>query len=190
MQRTIFNPIFNDVCTFVHTAGEASGEYSEMDVTLGPFGGNPLHRHTAFEEIFTVREGILGLTVNGIDVTLRPGQSLVVKKNEAHRFFNAGAMPVKFNLQFVPGHTGAENMLRILYGLAQDGQTNNKGVPKSLTALAVLSDMGNSQLTGLMALLSPLLKLLAARGRRNGVERSLLDKYCSTAHDQPASATL
>lgn len=65
-----------------------------------------------------------------MNIILKPGEKITIQKGEAHRFYNSSNQPIKFNLQFTPGHTGAENMLRILYGLACDGMTNKKGIPK------------------------------------------------------------
>ena len=70
-------------------------------------------------------------------------------------------------------------MLRILYGLAEDGLANNKGIPKSLRTIALLGAMGDTSLTGLHSLLSPILVYLAVRSRERGLEKMLLGKYCS-----------
>jgi quercetin dioxygenase-like cupin family protein len=63
MERTIVNPVFKDVCPFLQTSAETNGRLSELEVTLGPGGGNPLHRHTGFTETFTAIEGNLGLSL-------------------------------------------------------------------------------------------------------------------------------
>ena len=178
MKKTIFNPIFKDTCTFLQTSEETNGEYTEIEVTLSPHGGNLLHKHTGFAETFTPIEGNLGPIVNGAKILLKPGEKLTIKQGEVHRFFNPDDLPIKFHLQFTPGHTGAENMLRILYGLAWDGMTNKKGIPKSLTTLAVLGEIGDSSVAGILSWLSPLLKRLAAYARSKGVDKVLLEKYC------------
>lgn len=59
MKKTVVNPIFKDTCTFLQTSAEANGAFSEMEVTLGPNGGNPLHRHAGFAETFLPIEGNL-----------------------------------------------------------------------------------------------------------------------------------
>ena len=178
MDSTIFNPIFKDTCTFLRTSAETNGKFSEMEVLLGPRGGNPLHIHTAFTETFTALDGNLGLTVNGAKIILKPGETITVQKREIHQFYNEGSEPVKFRLVFTPGHTGAENMLRIMYGLARDGMTNKKGIPKSLMTIAAVGEIGDSALAGLLSWLSPVLKILAARARRRGLDQALMEKYC------------
>ena len=178
MEKTIVNPIFKDTCTFLQTSAETNGAFSEMEVTLGANGGNPLHRHTGFAETFLPTEGNLGLVVNGMNIILKPGEKITVQKGEVHRFYNPGDQRIKFNLQFTPGHTGAENMLRILYGLACDGMTNKKGIPKDLITVAVVGEIGDSSVAGILSWLSPILKRLAVFGRRKGVDKVLLEKYC------------
>ncbi|MCD9018059.1 cupin domain-containing protein [Parachryseolinea silvisoli] len=178
LMDAIYNPIFKDTCTFVKTSAETQGEYSELEITLGPLGGNPLHKHTAFCETFTVLEGQLGVSLQGMDRILLPGESVTVEPGDIHRFFNPTNEDVTFRLLFTPGHTGAENMLRILYGLARDGETNKNGIPKSIVHLALCGEMGNSKLPGILSLISPLLKALAWYGKRNKVEQMLLEKYC------------
>jgi quercetin dioxygenase-like cupin family protein len=177
-QRTIVNPIFKDICTFLQTSVETNGRFSEMEVTLGSGGGNPLHRHTGFTETFTAIEGNLGLSLNSNEIVLKPGETVTVKKGEVHRFYNKGKQEVKFNLVFTPGHTGAENMLRIMYGLAQDGMTDKKGVPKSLMTIAVAGELGDSSLAGVLSLLSPILKIAAFFARKKGHDKMLFEKYC------------
>lgn len=179
MRREIYNPIFNDRCTFLRTSEETQGMFSEMIVELGGQGKNPMHKHTQFEETFIALEGNLGLNLGARKVILTPGERITVRKREPHCFFNPSNETIKFQLQFTPGHRGAENMLRILYGLAEDGLANDKGVPKSLRTIALLGAMGDTSLTGLHSLLSPLLDYLAVRSREKGLEKMLLAKYCS-----------
>src|SRR5687768_6035390 len=130
MQRVIYNPIFKDTVTFIRTAAETHGEISELEVTLGAEGGNPRHFHSQMDETFIAMEGNLGVHLNGKDHILKPGETVTVKTGDTHRFFNPGKETIKFHLTFVPGHTGAENMLRIIYGLACYGKADKKGIPK------------------------------------------------------------
>lgn len=57
MKRTIVNPLFNDVITYVKTSAESNGQVSEMELTLQPSGNNPshypLHYHKTYSETFT-----------------------------------------------------------------------------------------------------------------------------------------
>ena len=109
---------------------------------------------------------------------MKPGESYEVKKGVVHRFFNPGKTEIEFRNSVIPGHEGFENTLRILYGLASDGLYNDKGLPKSFTHLAICGIMSDMRLLGLMSLTTPLLKFIAFRARKKGVEQQLLDKYC------------
>ncbi len=181
MERTIYNPIFKDTVTFIRTSEETKGRVSEMEVTLGTGidAGTPPHTHTAFSEIFTAVDGELGVMSNGKKVILKPGETFIVHPGDVHNFYNPGDKPVKFQLQFKPGHTGMENTLRIMYGLARNGETDKKGIPKNLFVTAVLGEMSNTVLTGVLGLIAPLFKLLAVRARKKGIEKELLSRYCS-----------
>jgi mannose-6-phosphate isomerase-like protein (cupin superfamily) len=178
MDDIIYNPIFKDTVRFIKTSVQTEGKVSELEVKLGPKGGNPLHRHKAFAETFTAISGYLGLTVNGNKVLLKPGERITVQKGEVHQFFNPGSEPIKFNIQFTPGHTGAENMLRIMYGLARDGKTNSKGIPKNILVLALVGEIGDSALAGIMSVTTPIFKAIATIGRKKGIDKVLLENYC------------
>lgn len=179
MKRTIYNPVLQDTVVFVKTAAETHGAVSELEITLLPGGGTPLHYHTSYTETFTALTGTLGLELKrGRRLLLAPGESYVVKKGEVHRFFNPGDAPITFRNEVHAGHEGFENALRILYGLASDGLYSDQGIPKSLTHLAVCGLMSDMRLPGLGALATPLFRLLAARARKRGIEQQLLDAYC------------
>lgn len=187
MRDVIINPVFKDTCTFLKTAAQTRGAYSELEIVLGSKGKNPHHTHSAFSETFTVLEGRLGVSLNGKDIILSPGESITVDPGESHRFFNSDNTACKFRTVFRPGHTGMENMLRILYGLAADGKTNSEGVPNDIATIAILSEMGDTRLTGILALLTPVMRWLAAQGRRNGMERTLVETYCTEIQKQVSS---
>jgi hypothetical protein len=95
-----------------------------------------------------------------------------------HSFFNPTNKPIRFIASINPGHEGFENTLRIDYGLAEDGLTDKKSIPKSLTHKAIVACMSDMNIPGLFTLLYPLLKRIANKARANGEEQKLLDKYC------------
>ncbi|RDC66244.1 cupin domain-containing protein [Adhaeribacter pallidiroseus] len=176
--RTIVNPIFKDTATFIKRAVETDGKYSECEVTLLPGGKNVPHIHRKYSETFTALEGNLGVKAGGKTVILKPGETFTVPIGVVHYFFNPGPETIRFNLVLSPGFEGFEYMLRILYGLAQDGQTDKKGLPKSLALTALIAEMGDTSLPGIFVLLAPLLKFLAARARKRGEEERLMNRYC------------
>ena len=141
MQRTIINPFYKDTITFLETASETGHQYSLGELTLMPGGGNPPHYHTAFEETFIAVDGILGLQLRNRKVFLRPGEIYTVPIGVVHNFFNPGKEEITFRVRLTPGHQGMEYALRIAYGMATDGLTNDKGLPKSLMAAALVMEL-------------------------------------------------
>lgn len=176
MKRTIINPIFKDTVTFLQLAEESGNSITEAEITLMPGGENPLHYHKTFSETFTAVEGDLGIKLGKkVSRILKPGESYTVEPMSVHCFFNPTDQEIKFNVKIRPGHTGFEHSLRIIYGLAEDGLTDKKSVPKSLKHAAIILSMSDMNLPGLFTFMFPLLKWMAARAKSNGEEQKLMD---------------
>jgi quercetin dioxygenase-like cupin family protein len=178
-KRTFANPAINDAATFLKTSQETNGEYTLMEIDLGKSDGPPLHYHNAFSEKFEVKEGILYMQVGKEKKILKVGESVTVPAGTVHRFYNETNDDVKFHITLTPGHTGMENFIKIFYGLASDGLTDKKGKPKSFAHLAVALTISDSNAPGWMSLLSPVIRMVAKRAKKNGTEKWLLDTYCS-----------
>jgi quercetin dioxygenase-like cupin family protein len=179
MKRTIVNPIFKDTVTFIETAAESNGQVSDLELTLMPGGRNPLHYHKSYSETFTAIGGNVGVGLGRIKKKiLEPGNSYTVKPNNLHYFFNPTDKEIKFKTEIKPGHEGFENSLRILYGLAKDGLTNKKGIPKSIQDKAIVACMSDMNLPGFFTLIFPILKRIAKKAKASGAEQRLIDRYC------------
>jgi quercetin dioxygenase-like cupin family protein len=179
MKRTIVNPVIKDTATFLRTASESNSKLTEIEITLAAGGGNPMHYHKTYSETLTAVDGSLGVKLGKRKVRiLKPGESYTVKPMELHCFFNPSASEIKFNIRIEPGHEGFENTLRILYGLALDGLTDNKSIPKSLVHTAVIVEMSDMNAPGLLTLISPLLKLINSRAKAKGIDQQLIAQYC------------
>ncbi|MDN3657217.1 cupin domain-containing protein [Ferruginibacter paludis] len=178
-KRTFVNPAINDAATFLKTAAETNGAYTLLEIDLGKSDGPPLHYHKAFSEKFQVQEGILYLQVGKQKKILKAGESVTVPAGTPHRFYNEANDQVKFQITLQPGHTGMENFIKIFYGLAADGLTDEKGKPKKFAHLAVALIISDSNAPGWMSLLSPLIRAAARRAKKDGTEKWLLDRYCS-----------
>ena len=178
MRRKIVNPVIKDTATFIQTAAETGGKVSEIEFTLLPGGGNVPHYHKTYAETFTAVDGKLGLkSGKNKTIILEPGQSYTVQPMEIHHFFNPEDREIKFKVEFSPGHEGMENSLRIIYGLASDGLTDKKSIPKSLKHTAIILNMSDMNAPGLLTLLAPVLKLIANRAKRE--EAMLIARYCN-----------
>lgn len=176
--RRIYNPIQKDYATFLETSGETGGERTLIEIEVAPGGGTPPHYHLTYAEHFEVVEGELQVVVGGETRTLTEGEKAVVPRNTLHNFHNATDEPVTFLITFRPGHAGFEKALRVAYGLAADGLSNSKGLPKNLYHTALLFEWGEGRMPGLFALAQPLFRLLARRARRRGIDRELEARYC------------
>lgn len=177
--RTHVNPILGDKITFVRTARETGGQSSLLELELVPRAqGTPLHYHERNAETFTVLEGELTVRSGDQFHKLRPGQTYTVPPGTKHCFSNAQNAPVRAMIELNPGSEGFENAIKIAYGLARDGQCDAKGLPKRLDHMAVLFDIGEGRIPGLLSLLMPLMRMLARKARARGVEKELMEKYC------------
>ena len=176
-RRVFVNPVFNDKAVVLKTSEETGGAYSLGELVIYPGGGNYMHTHSAFEETFIAVKGELGVMLRNKKHILQPGESITVPLHAPHHFFNSGKEPVTCHIKFVPGHEDFVKGLAIAYGLAADGKTNSKGIPKSLSHLALLTVLTDTKPTGFATLLFPLFKWLANRAKKNGTESVLLEKY-------------
>lgn len=176
-KRYFENPVYKDKVTVLKSNEETGGAYSLGKLEIAPGGGNQLHVHDSFVETFTAVKGVLGVRLKNRTLYLRPGESVTVPAKTPHHFFNHTRETVVCNIKFEPGHGGFERGLAIAYGLASEGKTNAKGVPKSLVHLALIISLTDSRPAGAIGLLMPLLNWLAARARKKGIEEALLKKY-------------
>ncbi len=176
--RRIINPVQHDAATFVKTADETAGAASVLELEVAPGGGNVLHYHTTFAEQFTVVSGEFGVQVGKDTFTLKPGETAVAPARSVHRWFNTTPRPAIVRVELRPGSPGFERMLQILYGLAGDGLVDQKGLPKSLVHKALLANLSDTNIPGVLSVLAPLLRLIATRAKRQGVLRELEAQYC------------
>jgi quercetin dioxygenase-like cupin family protein len=177
-ERRVYNPVQRDAAVFLETSAETGGKRTLIEVELAPGGGNEAHRHVAFAERFEVAHGTLTVRVGDEEHTLGPGDKACAPVGARHCFANGTEEPVRFLVELLPGHAGFEQSLQIAYGLAADGLVTGKGIPKRLSHLALLVDLGDTRLSGPLKILEPVLGLLARRARARGVEAELIARYC------------
>jgi quercetin dioxygenase-like cupin family protein len=179
-ERTIIHPIIKEKITFVRTADETDGNVTDLVVELGPGGGNPAHFHTRFEESFTAMEGTLHLRSGITRRMLQPGETATIPRGTVHSLSNPSDKTIKFRVQVRPGQPGLELFAQIAYGLARDGQATKAGLPKRPSHLALLMEMGDVHVPGpAFKVIAPVLAWLGRRARKRGVERELVERYCT-----------
>jgi mannose-6-phosphate isomerase-like protein (cupin superfamily) len=175
-ERVIANPVIGDRVAFLKTAEETEGEYLLLKVELAPHGGNAMHYHLTFTEAFEVLEGWLNIDLGGRHLVLGPSEKALVPIRAHHRFYSTSDEPVTFTVEIRPARR-MEEALRVAYGLARDGKTNAKSVPRNILQLALLYELGESYLAGMPLFLQrALFGSLAKVARWRGVERSF-EKY-------------
>lgn len=177
--RTIENPLIKDKVTFIETAAETNGKFTLVQVELAPNGGNDLHYHKTFDETFTTLEGVLGIQLDEKTIYLQKGESATAPLGSLHRFFNpSGTEKVVFNVLLQPGSEGFEQTLQVAYGLARDGHTTSKGIPKSLYHMALIIQWSDTNIPGVFTMIEPAMRWLAKRAIKKGIDKALIQEYC------------
>ena len=177
--RRIFNPLQRDYATLLESAQESGGTRTLLEVELAPGGGNAPHTHRTYDEHFEVVSGTLSVRVGDEWHRLGPGDAAIARMREIHCFRNETGEDVVFRVDLRPGHAGFERALQAGYGLAADGRTRADGMPRSLYDAAVLIEWSEIGLVGLERALMPLLRRLARRAKRLGIDRRLEERYCN-----------
>lgn len=177
--RTIENPVTGERATFVETSRESGGAHSVADLEVSPGGGVPRHRHTGHDERIEVLEGEIEVTVGRGKRRLGPGEQVVIARGQVHAWRNpSSTQRLRFRGSMTPGHPGFELFLRVLFGLARDGQVHRRGFPpRRFADLALLTEWDPSILAGPLRLLSPLMRWSARRARAGGRAAELLRRY-------------
>ena len=73
---------------------------------------------------------------------------------------------------------GMGNFIKIIYSRAHDGLADKKGKPNSFAHLATILVMSDAGAPGMLSLLSPIIRSVAKRAKKNGTEKWVLDNYC------------
>ena len=177
-ERRHYNPVQKDAATFLKMSAETGGERSLAEVEVAPGGGTRPHYHKTYAERFEVLEGELEVLVGDETRVLRAGDAATVPKNTLHRFRNATHETTRFLCEMRPGQPGFEKTIMVGYGLARDGLTRPDGTPKSMYHMALLLDWSEIRVPGFFTVVEPLMRLLAGRAKRKGIDKELEAKYC------------
>ncbi len=136
--EVLVNAVTGERMRFLATAADTDGAYVELELTLAPDGFvAAAHLHPAQTETFQVVSGTLGFRVGRETLTAGPGETLEVPAGTAHRFWNAGQTEAVFRCRVAPA-LQFESLIETMFGLAEDGKTNKKGLPNPLR-LAVIA---------------------------------------------------
>jgi quercetin dioxygenase-like cupin family protein len=86
------------------------------------------HWHPEIEEVFTVMRGRIGMRLGDQERIAPLEERIVIPAGVVHDWWNAGDEEAHVIVEVRPGNRFLE-MIANLFGLAQDGKTNAKGLP-------------------------------------------------------------
>jgi mannose-6-phosphate isomerase-like protein (cupin superfamily) len=134
----IENPVTGERLVFRQTSRETNGESVVLEAYVKANGFvAAAHVHPHQEERFQVLRGTVGFRVGRKKLLAGPGQRVTVPAGTAHKFWNAGDDEVHFVCEVRPA-LQFEQLIETMFGLANDGKTNKKGMPNPLR-LAVIA---------------------------------------------------
>jgi mannose-6-phosphate isomerase-like protein (cupin superfamily) len=135
---SIENPITGERLVFRQTAADTGGEAVVVEAFVRPGGAvAAAHIHPQQDERFEVIAGTVAFKLGKEELTLGPGQRVLVPAGTAHRFWNAGEDEAHFVCEVRPA-LSFEQLIETMFGLAADGKVNRKGMPNPLR-LAVIA---------------------------------------------------
>ena len=167
------NPVTGERAVVRVSPQQSGGELMLADLYIAP-GGAVVgeHVHPVIEERFTVHRGQVGFTIDGRRDIAGPGRTLIVPPGVAHDWWNAGPEEALVRVEIRPGARFQE-MIRNLFGLAQDGKTDKKGLPNLLQLSLIAREFADvvyftspppAVQRVLFAVLAPIARLCGYRG--------------------------
>jgi quercetin dioxygenase-like cupin family protein len=126
------NPVSGERFVFRQTAADTDGELLEFDLHLAPQGQVPgRHVHKLQEERFEVLSGTMRFKLGRKTIVAGPGETVLVPAGASHRFDNGGDDEAVVRVQVRPAMK-MEQLFETVVGLAEEGRTTKKGMPKPL----------------------------------------------------------
>jgi quercetin dioxygenase-like cupin family protein len=86
--------VVGDTYTILISGEETAGRYTLIDMHVPTGGGPPPHRHD-FEEMFSVLEGTIEVTLRGDKSTANAGETINIPANAPHNFKNTSQHPAR-----------------------------------------------------------------------------------------------
>jgi quercetin dioxygenase-like cupin family protein len=136
---TLTNPVTGEVVRFVETAADTGGEYVLVEVVVEPNGAvAAAHVHPYQTETFEILEGELTFRAGSETIVAKAGDTVRIDPGTPHKFWNDGETDARFRTEIRPA-LQFESLIETMFGLANDGKTNGKGMPNPLR-LAVIAN--------------------------------------------------
>ena len=135
----IENPVTGERIVFRKTSRDTGGQAVVVETFLQPDAFvAAAHVHPSQEERFEVLRGVVGFKVGREKIVAGPGRRITVPAGTPHKFWNAGTEEARFVTVVRPA-LQFEQLIETMFGLAEDGKTNRKGMPNPLR-LAVIAN--------------------------------------------------
>ncbi|MGA0555186.1 cupin domain-containing protein [Larkinella sp. VNQ87] len=131
--KTLHNQRTGQTIRFIQTSQDTGGALLEMESTYAAHSREPVpHYHPQQTEEFRVMAGELTVRLNGGQpLKLQKGDTLHIAQQEVHAMWNASDRPAVVNWQVRPA-LDTEHFFETTTGLANDGKTNEHGMPPLL----------------------------------------------------------
>ncbi|WP_213776605.1 cupin domain-containing protein [Caballeronia sp. dw_276] len=81
---------------------DTAGVFCMMEIFGPPHRATPLHVHDREEETITVLEGVVDITIDGEQVSVRAGETALLPRNVPHRLANNTDQPSRYMLVCTP----------------------------------------------------------------------------------------
>lgn len=158
------------------------GESGFGHLTVAPHGAvNAEHIHPHINERFIVISGTLGTRLGGVERTLEAGEEATAEAGVPHDWWNAGEGFASVLVEVAGPNEQRErfnSMIATLFGLANAGRTNARGLPSPLQLALIAREFRDVIVFTRppRAVQGPLFAALSAVGRARGL-RSIYPEY-------------
>lgn len=130
--REIEHPVTGERIAFLRTGRETGGALLEMDDFWARLDHRtPEHIHPAMEERWELIAGTVRFRVDGVERTLRPGETIVAPPGTRHTAASIGNEPAHLRIQMRPALRWQEFVER-LFALAGGGVGEERGAMYAL----------------------------------------------------------
>lgn len=130
--RTLHNPKTGETITFLKTARDTQGQVFEMGYKMAPHAAiADEHSHPYQEMSIKVLSGTLTCSIAGVDKLIRAGEAAVIPAGVYHFQKNETEEEVEAAESYRPA-LQMQEFFEVLIGWANDGKTNERGLPTPL----------------------------------------------------------
>lgn len=127
------NTVTGELAVILQTPTDDPTASAIVHLTVKPGGAVAgEHVHPTTTERFRVVSGKLGVRLHGAESTLEAGQEATAPAGVPHDWWNAGDTEASVIVEVSPGDERFEHMIATVFGLANAGKSDKKGMPKPL----------------------------------------------------------